>query len=120
MWMCFYKNYMTYLMRGGVLAITVPPLKQTIVGGHVNFFTPGLLLYRLVLAGFDCSDASVKAYDYDISVIVRKTKKTDISNIEYDCGDIRKLRRYFPKNIKFQSNDLDDPFDGNIHELNWK
>ena len=55
----------------GILAITVPPFRQ-VVPGHVTMWNAGLLLYNLVLAGFDCSEAAVKTYDYNISVIVRK------------------------------------------------
>ncbi len=47
------------LLENGVLAITVPPLKHKIAGGHVSLWNGGLLLYRLVLAGFDCKDAKI-------------------------------------------------------------
>ena len=32
----------------------------------------GLLLYHLILAGFDCSQARCRRYDYNISVVVKK------------------------------------------------
>ncbi len=60
------------LKDDGILAITVPPRKDAIVGGHVTLWNAGLLLYNLVLAGFDCSKASVKTYGYNVSVVVRK------------------------------------------------
>lgn len=117
----FLGKIASILKEGGVLAITVPPLKHEIVGGHVSVWNAGLLLYRLVLAGLDCRDASVLAYGYNISVIVRKHTIRDMQSLglEFDCGDIRKIRPFLPDGLHFNSNALDDPFDGNIERLNW-
>jgi SAM-dependent methyltransferase len=68
----FLRKIFCDLKDDGVLAITVPPLKHNIVEGHLSLFNTGLLLYRLVSAGFDCSKAIARAYGYNISVIVRK------------------------------------------------
>ena len=62
------------LKEGGILALTIPPLKHEIVGGHVTLWNAGLLLYNLILAGFDCSQAAIKCYGYNISVIMPKTR----------------------------------------------
>lgn len=102
----------------GIIAITVPPLKHQIVGGHVSLWNAGLILYRLVLAGVDCKNASILSYGYNISVIVRK-KAIFFKDLDFDAGDIRRLKQYFPTNLNFATNELDDPFDGNIKELNW-
>ena len=99
------------LKEGGVLAITVPPLKEEIVGGHVTLWNAGLLLYNLILAGFDCKNAAVKSYGYNISVIVEK-KTAILPNLNYDTGDINALNEFFPLGV-FEG------FDGNIQELNW-
>lgn len=95
----------------GWLCITVPPLKPQIVGGHLSIWNAGLLLYNLILAGFDCSQAKVKTYGYNISVIVRK-KKADLPQLDYDRGDIEKLSKFFPVQV-YQG------FDGFIGECNW-
>ncbi|MCP4151735.1 MAG: class I SAM-dependent methyltransferase [bacterium] len=108
-----------FLKEGGVLALTVPPLKEVIVGGHVSFWNPGLLLYRLVLAGFDCKDARVLRYGYNISVIIEKRSIDIIDRMEYKSGDIRKIRKYLPMGLVYHSNEVEDPFDGAITELNW-
>lgn len=106
--------------NGGVLAITVPPYKPTIVGGHINFWNAGLLLYRLVLAGMDCTDAHIKTYDYDVSVIVQKKRSINVMDkITYDMGDLRIIKSYLPSGLAFISNENDDPFYGNIDEYNW-
>lgn len=102
----------------GIVAITVPPLKHQIVGGHISLWNAGLLLYRLVLAGFDCKEASILQYGYNISVIVRK-KTIEFPNVVFDMGDIRTIRPYLPESLPFNSNNNDDPFNGNILRLNW-
>ena len=99
------------LKESGVLAITVPPRKDEIVGGHVTLWNAGLLLYNLILAGFDCKNAAVKSYGYNISVIVEK-KTAILPNLNYDTGDINALNEFFPLGVY-------EGFDGNIQELNW-
>lgn len=99
------------LNENGILAVTVPPLKHEIVGGHVSLWNAGILLYHLILAGFDCSKAMVKTYGYDISVIVIKQSFT-LPVLKYDFGDIELLKDYFPLPAV-------QGFDGNIKEVNW-
>jgi len=104
--------------EGGVLAVTVPPAKSEIVGGHVSLWNAGLLLYRLVLAGFDCRQARVRSHGYNISVLLEK-RSIVLPELAYDCGDLRRLRAFLPPQLPFQPNALDDPFDGEIDRLNW-
>lgn len=99
------------LKDDGVLAITVPPAKHAIVGGHVTLWNAGLLLYNLILAGFDCKDAAVKSYGYNISVIVNK-RTAILPELNYDAGDINALNEFFPLGVY-------EGFDGNIQEINW-
>lgn len=114
----FLKNVHSATKEGGIVAITVPPLKHQIVGGHLSLWNGGLLLYHLVLAGFDCKEASILQYGYNISVIVRK-RSIPFPNVVFDMGDIRTIRPYLPEQLSFSSNSGDDPFDGNIQRLNW-
>lgn len=99
------------LPEKGVLALTVPPLKHEIVGGHINLFNAGLLLYRLVLAGFNCKNARVGAYGYNISVLLEKDTCT-LPQLSMDCGDIEKLKPFFPF-------DVSQNFDGRTPNVNW-
>lgn len=96
---------------GGWMAITVPPMKPNIVGGHLTVWNAGLLLYNMILAGFDCSAAKVKTYGYNISVIVQK-REAVLPALDYDNGDIEKLDRFFPVPVH-------QGFVGNIAECNW-
>ena len=91
----FLQKVFSMVEESGYLAIAVPPRKPFIVSGHVNLFNPGLLVYRLVLAGFDCSSAKVFQYDGNICVLVKK-KEADIPRLNYDIGDLEKLSSFFP------------------------
>jgi hypothetical protein len=95
----------------GIIAITVPPAKHQIVGGHVTIWNAGLLLYNLIIAGNDCRLAAVKSEGYDISVIAPKVP-IRLPNLRRDVGDIETLQGYFPLAAK-------QGFDGRISELNW-
>lgn len=84
----------------GILAITVPPAKAEFVGGHVSLWTPALLLYRMVLAGIDCSQAKVMVYGYNISVICEnKRNNIDLSGLAWDYSDIERISGFLPNNI---------------------
>jgi SAM-dependent methyltransferase len=107
----FLKKVAINLNEDGYFAVTVPPLKDEIVGGHVTLWNAGLLLYNLILAGFDCSEAMVKTYGYNISVIV-KYKPIKVPPLKMDFGDIETLAPYFPMEVR-------NSFDGRIEELNW-
>ena len=115
----FLEKINSILEADGVLAITVPPLKNEIVGGHLSIWNAGLLLYQLVIAGFDCKDAIVKKYGYNISIIVKKNE-IDIKNkLVYDNGDISTIRPYLPKQIKYDINFKDISFCGDIENIGW-
>lgn len=111
----FLTKAKTLLKDEGFLVVTVPPLKHQIVGGHVNLFNAGILLYRLILAGFDCSSAKVCKYGYNISVIVRNSEIESgaFKDLNYDSGDIEKLAPYFPPGCRKQG------FYGDIDLINW-
>lgn len=107
----FLRKIGSDLSDDGYLAVTVPPLKNEIVGGHVTLWNAGLLLYNLVLAGFDCSQAKVKTYGYNISVIVRNSQ-IQLPGLRMDFGDIETLSRYFPMDVR-------NGFHGVLEEVNW-
>lgn len=108
-------DFLTKLRRdtrvGGWTVVTVPPAKGSIVGGHVTVWNAGLLLYNLVLAGFDCSGASIKKYGYNITVIAQ-AQQFDLPRLNYDNGDINTLKPWLPE---FCS----EGFNGDITEWNW-
>jgi len=105
----FLKKLNSLLKEGGNLAVIVPPRKPFIVGGHVSLWNGGLLLYHLILAGFDCSEAQLLQYDYNIGVVVQK-KSFEMPKLNFDLGDINLLKRYFPV-------DVCEGFNGDILEV---
>lgn len=107
----FLQKIFSVLKPGGILAITVPPAKPNIVGGHVTTWNAGMLLYNLILAGFDCRHAMIKQYDYNISIIVRKSRAI-LPPLRMDNGDIEVLSHYFPFDAR-------QDFNGDIRELQW-
>ena len=111
----FLKKIHDITKENGIVGITVPPLKHLIVGGHVSLWNAGLLLYNLVLAGFDCSESKIKSYDYNISVILRK-RSIILPQLVFDRGDLVALRNFFPKDLQ---KDQWGHFDGQIQQLNW-
>jgi SAM-dependent methyltransferase len=105
------------LKVGGILAISVPPLKHAIVGGHVTLWNAGLVLYNLILAGFDCRHARIKQYGYNISVLVRKVPaNVPFDELHYDSGDIETLARFFPQHSGLR---IQQAFNGDIRQLRW-
>lgn len=100
------------LREGGWLAVTVPPLKHPIVGGHLTLWNAGLLVYQLVFAGFNCRHAAIRTYGYNVSVIVRKHSIAELPPLHYDSGDIDRLADYFPAGLK-------EGFDGRVRRLQW-
>jgi SAM-dependent methyltransferase len=108
----FLRKCFEDLRDGGVLAVTVPPFKHNLVGGHLTLWNEGVLLYNLISAGFDCSEARVGVYGYNISVIVRKKPALLPDNLHRDEGDIEKLEKYFPLAVLAG-------IDGRFGSVNW-
>ena len=108
----FLKKVHRELKEGGVLAVTVPPLKHAIVGGHVTLWNGGMLMYNLVLAGFDCSKVSIKKYGYNVSAILKKETISLPKDLCYDNGDLEKLQMFFPSLVH-------QAFNGDIEEYRW-
>jgi SAM-dependent methyltransferase len=110
----FLKKINRLLIEGGYLSIVVPPRKPYIVGGHLSLWNAGLLIYNLILAGFDCSeDCRILQYDYNIGLILKKRTIKELPyNLTMDKGDLEKLREFFPF-------DVTHGFNGDIIKLNW-
>jgi hypothetical protein len=114
----FLKKVGSNLKEDGYLVITVPPLRQLIVGGHVSVWLPGLLIYNLVLANFDCRNIMIKTYDYNISAILKK-KTIELPALKFDRGDLKTLENYFPFGNGINAIDEVNNFQGDFTNLNW-
>lgn len=108
----FLQRLLSFVAPGGLLAITVPPARPYIVGGHLTVWNAGLLLYNLIVAGVDCREARLKVYGYNISLIVR-VRRAELPALRHDIGDIERLAPFFPMPVQ-------QGFDGRIEEINWE
>jgi len=110
----FLRKVKSLLNDNGVFAVTVPLLKHEIVGGHVTLWNTGLLIYNMILAGFDCSKAECGNYLGETSVIVKKSLVSEevLSTLHQDAGDIIRLSKYFPFPVV-------EGFDGLTCNANW-
>lgn len=110
----FLKKIRRDLRPWGIFAVTVPPAKHEIVGGHLTLWNQGLLLYNLVIAGFNCSIARVSPLydDYNLSVIVHNVDRPEVE-LKYDAGDIEALAPYFPIDVR-------QGFDGRAVAVRWE
>jgi SAM-dependent methyltransferase len=107
----FLQNIFKAAKEGAAVCITVPPLQHEILGGHVSLWNAGLLLYNLVLAGFDCREVSILRYGYNISVIVKKRSVT-LPELTFDNGDVERILLFLPEG-------LHEGFYGDIVSHNW-
>lgn len=101
---------------GAILAIVVPTnLNPSLLGGHLNLFTPASLLYNMVVAGIDCSRAAVRTDGWESAVVVRYRQITGVPPLAMDKGDLEILAPYFPMPVV-------QGMDGQLigHDLNWE
>ena len=116
------------LEDGGVLAITVPSALSPMLIGHPSIFTPGHLVYHLVLAGFDCREIAIKQYDWQFGAIVKK-KPNNIPRISFasfndvppsgrldDIGYVPNILDFFPPGMEFHPGNIAW---GEIEQNNW-
>lgn len=118
----FLRKCLVDLKPGGILAVTVPPMKPELVGGHTTMFNQGILLYNLILAGFNCINARVSPLyasgflnidePYNISILVEKAPIYKLPPLLHDAGDLETLARYFPYPI-------DQGMDGRSITASW-
>lgn len=106
------------LAEGGMLLLAVPTLRFPLLGGDLTLWTGGLLLYHLVLAGFDCREASLQVDRGELCLALAKrshpawTEGTPLPPLD-------SLRPVLPPQLDFMS-DPDGPcFNGDIRRLNW-
>ena len=83
------------LNEGGLLCITVPPAKEKLAGGHVTIWNETALLYQLIMAGFDCWNAEIWRYGYNISCILEKKTRPFVS-WTMSKQDLDMVKRFMP------------------------
>lgn len=109
------------LREGGIAAVSVPSALSPMIIGHPNIFTPMHLIYNLVLAGFDCRNARVKIYDWNLTVIVEKKPngiaRSNIATTHYPLD----APNYHPRLLDFFPVEIADHGHcwGEVDSINW-
>lgn len=97
----FLRKCRTICKPGGAVGITVPPKSfsgDKLVDGHLTLWTPALLCYNMILAGWDLSGASVGTYRKNISVVAQRVD-AKLPALAMCRGDIQKLAKFFPRPV---------------------
>lgn len=112
----FLRRLHELLPEYAILVLTVPALRYPMLHGELSIWSPGLVLYHLILAGFNCSSVKVLTQGEEISVIIEKD-----SIAAWEEGKplppLSSLRRYLPARVDF----VLEPacFNGDIPNLDW-
>lgn len=102
------------VVDGGPICVLVPPAKHNVVGGHLTIWNAGILIYNMIRAHIDCSQARIRSYGYNCAVIVPNNYADyDDDSLAEDNGDIERLAPFFPFPVE-------QGFDGRIISHNWR
>lgn len=103
------------LKEDGWLFISVPPFKHQVVGGHVSVgWNLGILMYVLILTGFNVREGSFIWHGYNVSAFVQKTARPENYHLISGIGDIEKIAHLFPAAVGARQG-----FEGNLKSVNW-
>ncbi|XRB07703.1 methyltransferase [Pycnococcus provasolii] len=112
----FLRRAISLGKEGGLIVISVPIFKSQMVGGHVSIWTAGHLLYHLVHAGIDCTNARIGTEGMATTVLVPKKSIKRNIRWEYIGGDINRASPYLPR---VDGKRLQEGFHGEISYLDW-
>ena len=99
----------------GFVAIMVPrPHLHRLLSGHITTWSTSTLVYNIVVAGFDCSEAKVLDGEYEKAIIVKKKPINDPSFVYRSgvIGDVIDLAKFFPWPVRHKGNGL-------LPSVNW-
>lgn len=103
------------LRPGGRLFIVVPEYAPYVVGGHVApGWNLGILMYVLILAGFDVRQGAMINHCWHVAAFVARGEPPE-RPLRHDAGDIERLADLFPPGI-----DARQGFDGDLLHVNWR
>lgn len=105
----FLTKIISFCSEAGYICITVPIPHRNLWSGHLSLWTPGLLVYNLVLCGVDASKAEVIFGNGEFSIILLLKKVTLPSNLVFDQGDLGKLKHLLPYWVYENSDPWDCP-----------
>ena len=101
------------LKDDGWLFVMVPPFKHELSRGHVSTgWNLGLLMYNLLLSGFNIKQGHFIKHDYNICAFVQKTNNDMSGVLENSKISLQDLSHLWPI-------DVCHGFNGNLNQVNW-
>jgi SAM-dependent methyltransferase len=108
----FLRKARSILSDEGWLFVMVPPFKHEVVGGHVTpGWNLGILMYVLLVSGFDIKNGHFVRHGYNICAFVRKSTAS-LPELCHDQGDIERTREMWPVEVQ-------QGFNGDLKAVNW-
>ncbi len=96
----FLIHLQKWVKPGGYLAIAAPTSRQNRLHvGHLSVWTPAHMMYNLVCAGWDCSDALWYTSYLTIGILVQNKGPIDLSWRTSLPGEYIELNKYMPKEV---------------------
>jgi len=96
----FLMHLRKWTKDGGYLAISVPPARQDRLHiGHLSLWTPAHLVYNLIKAGWDCTEALWYTEYCTIGLIVQKTKEVNFTGETGMPNEALWLNQYTPLTV---------------------
>ncbi|HLO76447.1 MAG TPA: class I SAM-dependent methyltransferase [Magnetospirillum sp.] len=103
------------LRPGGWLFLSLPEYSPFVVGGHVTpGWNLGILMYALILAGFNVRDGAFVNHCWNVTAFVQRGEPVSLP-LRHDRGDIETLAPLFPKGLQAHQG-----MDGDMLRLNWE
>jgi SAM-dependent methyltransferase len=88
---------------GGTIAVVLPFPHRNMAGGHLSFWTPGLVIYNFLLGGNCMKDAEVLIGSSEFSVIFKRKPIVLPNGLTFDAGDLEILEEFLPRSISEKS-----------------
>lgn len=109
----FLKKAKQLLAENGWLFVMVPPFKHEVVRGHVSTgWNLGILMYNLLLSGFNIKDGHFITYDYNVCAFVQNSTINTEGILQNHKISIKDTKEMWPISV-------DHGFCGEIQEINW-
>ncbi|WP_137128851.1 methyltransferase domain-containing protein [Rhizobium sp. FY34] len=107
------------LAEGGVLALSVPAMRYPLVTGDLSIWSGGLLLYHLVLSGFDCRNVKMLTQGEQIFLVLVKTS-IEPAPLGVPLPLPETMRVHLPHGLEFvETPDGGLAFDGDLPAIGW-
>lgn len=104
------------LKPDGHLFLILPEYAPYLVGGHVTpGWNVGVLMYVLILSGFDVKNGEFINHCWNIAGFVKRSDVFKNELLRYDKGDLKELSKMFPANIEIKQG-----MDAEMNIVSWE